>query len=171
MSEEHRKRPAFESPTRLAQAPEADSAMKRPISTVAGAVLVLLRVAAGLLWMLALSVQWRSIAHDIDVQLDGVALSADEVGLGLGVLWIVVGVVMATEVVLAVLILLGRNGPRVIVMLFAVISTSTSFATWVASGQEIRIDTTLLTVALDILILLALSSRSAAAYARRNDRP
>ncbi|WP_460772876.1 hypothetical protein [Microbacterium sp. GXF7504] len=170
MTEEPRKRPAFESPARLAQRPEADPTMKRPISTVAGAVLVFLRVAAGLLWMLALTLRWPELVHAVDAQLDGVSLDADELGLGLGVIWAVAGVVLGIDLALGVLILLGFNTPRVIVMLFAVVSTTSAFVAWWATGQEIHIDTTLLTVALDILVLLALSSRSAAAYARRNER-
>jgi uncharacterized membrane protein YphA (DoxX/SURF4 family) len=170
MRARQRKRPAFESPARLAQRPAVDPGMKRPASTVAGAVLVLLRVAAGLVWMVALSMQWHSIAHDVDVQLDGVSLSAEAAQLGLGLVWAMAGTVFAVEVVFAILILFGWNTPRVVVMLFAVLSTTTSFVAWWAQGQEIRIDTTLLTVALDILVLLALSSRNAAAYARRNER-
>ena len=49
------------------------------------------------------------------------------------------------------------------------ISISASFLQWWAGGHEITITTTLLSIGLDILILLALSSRSAAAYARRNE--
>ena len=41
---------------------------------------------------------------------------------------------------------------------------------WWAQGQEITINGALLSLSLDILVLLALSSRSAAAYARRNER-
>lgn len=170
MTEEPRKRPAFESPARLAQRPTADPTMKRPVSTIAGALLVLLRVAAGLFWMIALSLQWHDIARDIDARVDGIQLTGDEIALGLVGLWIIVGAVLAADLVLAVLILLGVNWPRVVVMLVAVLSTVTSFVTWWANGQEIHIDTTLVTVALDILILLALSSRSAAAYARRKER-
>lgn len=170
MTEEHRKRPAFESPARLAQRPDADPAMKRPVSTVAGAVLVFLRVAAGLLWMVALSLRWNEIAPAVDARIDGITLDPDELGLGLAVIWVIAGIVLGTDLVLGILTLLGCNTPRVIVMLFAVVSTTAAFVTWWVSGQEIHIDTTLLTVALDILVLLALSSRSAAAYARRREQ-
>jgi hypothetical protein len=51
-----------------------------------------------------------------------------------------------------------------------VLSISTAFTGWWAQGQDIRVGTTLVTLALDILILLALSSRSAAAYAHRRRR-
>ena len=71
---------------------------------------------------------------------------------------------------LALFILTGHNWARVIVMTFSVISISASFVQWWAEGRRSRSAATLLTLGLDILVLLALSSRSAAAYARRNER-
>jgi hypothetical protein len=58
----------------------------------------------------------------------------------------------------------------VTVMAFSVISITGAFIQWWSEDQEITISGSLLTLGLDILILLALSSRSAAAYARRNER-
>jgi hypothetical protein len=55
-------------------------------------------------------------------------------------------------------------------MIIAVGSISTSFFAWWVQGQEITLDSTFVSLSLDILVLLALSSRSAAAYARRNER-
>ena len=43
-------------------------------------------------------------------------------------------------------------------------------AAWWAQGQEITLQSTFLSLSLDILILLALSSQSAAAYARRGEK-
>ncbi|MNW67945.1 hypothetical protein D3C74_466250 [compost metagenome] len=51
-------------------------------------------------------------------------------------------------------------------MVLAAISTTSSFVGWAVSGDQITLRTTLLTVALDILVLLTLSSRDAAAYTR-----
>ena len=56
------------------------------------------------------------------------------------------------------------------VMLFAVGSISFSFVAWRILGERIELEGTFVSLALDILILLALSSRSAASYARRNER-
>jgi hypothetical protein len=55
-------------------------------------------------------------------------------------------------------------------MTFSAISITGSFIQWWTGNQVITITGSLLTLGLDILILLALSSRSAAAYARRNER-
>jgi hypothetical protein len=71
---------------------------------------------------------------------------------------------------LAFFVLGGHNWARVIIMAIAAISITASFLQWWDDGLEITIGTTLLTLGLDILILLALSSRSAAAYARRKER-
>jgi hypothetical protein len=166
-----RKRAAFESPTRLATPLAHDPDMARPASTVAGAVLVLLRVLAGAGWLVAVALDWRTLAHEADAQLDGVSLTQDEIGWGLGVFAVVLGLFLLADAALAFLILRGRNTPRVIVMLFSTLSIGTSFVAWWVQGQDIRIQTTLLTLALDILVLLALSSRSAAGYARRHERP
>ena len=73
------------------------------------------------------------------------------------------------EALLAFLIYRGVNWARVLVMGFSVVSISFSFAAWWAEDQEITINTTFVTLAFDILVLLALSSRDAAAYARRNE--
>ncbi|MBN9181107.1 MAG: hypothetical protein J0J00_11300, partial [Microbacterium sp.] len=75
-------------------------------------------------------------------------------------------------VVLAVFIYRGRNWARVIVMSIAVISITGSFVAWWWQGEEITLggSASLLSLGLDILVLLALSSRSSAAYARRNQR-
>ena len=55
-------------------------------------------------------------------------------------------------------------------MILATLSIVVSWLDYVA-GQEITIRTTLVTLALDILVLLALSSRAARAYAQRPRRP
>ena len=38
--------------------------MKRPVSTAAGAVLVVLRVIAGVVWLVALAAQWDQVLED-----------------------------------------------------------------------------------------------------------
>lgn len=78
---------------------------------------------------------------------------------------------LLVDAVLASFIWMGWNWPRVLVMVGSVISLTTSFVAWWSSGREITVDAGLATIALDVLVLLALSSRSAAAYARRNERP
>ena len=162
------KRAAYEPATRLAQPTAYDPHMHRPASIVAGAVLVLLRVASGV--FVLVSVILGGTPDQALSQLLSADLSEDEASFGLTAYAIIVGAGLAVQLLLGLLILRGVNAARVWVMVFSVISISTAFAGWWWEGQEIRLTGTLLSLSLDILILLALSSRSAAAYARRKER-
>jgi len=164
------KRPAFEPAEKLLTPPRFDPAMKRPAATTAGALLVLLRVIAGVLWTMELAAQWTRSGGTADVSIAGVDLTGDALQAGLVTIAVTMGAVLLVETALAVLIYFGFNLPRVVVMLFAVVSISAAFTGWWFDGQEITVRTSLLSLGLDILVLLALSSRSAAAYARRNER-
>ena len=144
--------------------------MPRPATTVVGAVLVLLRVIAGLLVLAAIALGWDALLADPDSVLEGFEPTPEGSRAALGVVLVAGGVVLLVDLLLAVFVFLGRNWARVIVMLIAVGSISTSFVAWWAQGQEININTTYVSLSLDILLLLALSSRTAAAYARRNQR-
>ncbi len=162
------KRPAFEPADRLLRAPDADPGMKRPATTVAGTVLVLLRVLAGVLWVVDVALPGDTFARDASGGRDDIDLSPEIVTASLVLFLVAAGLVLVVEVLFVLLIYRGVNWPRVVVMAFAVVSISTSFVAWWAQGQEITLKTSLVSLALDILVLLALSSRSAAAYARRN---
>ena len=172
MSERHpHKRAAFEP---LAAPVARDPAMRRPIATVAGGVLVLLRALAGIVWGLA-------VAFDLPPWLQVVAGAADgsgaeptltlpDLGVGAGLFFGLLGGIALIQVVFGILLLRGSNVARVIVMFVSTISIASAFVGWWELGQEITVGTTLVTVSLDILVLLALSSRDAAAFARRNER-
>jgi hypothetical protein len=166
------KRPAFEPAARLLRPTGYDPDMPRPSSTTAGVVLVLLRVAAGALILVALAAGWDALvaSASADVELEGFDMTRDAERYAL---WLVIAVgaaVLAVDALLAILIYRGHNWPRVLVMLIAVISISSAFTTWWVLDQDIKLEGTFVSLSLDILILLALSSRSAAAYARRNER-
>lgn len=163
------KRAAFEPAARLLRPTGYDPEMKRPLSTVAGAVLVFLRAIVGVLWLAELLLNWNLIATQTAIALDGVDVG-EQATAGLIVIAAIIAAAMIAEIVLAVFIFRGHNWPRVIVMSFAVISITTAFAAWWADDLEITLKTSLVSTSLDVLVLLALSSRSAAAYARRNER-
>jgi hypothetical protein len=170
MTDTPHKRPAFEPAAELLKPVASDPEMKRPISTVAGAVLVLLRVLAGVLFIGSVLVAWPTWVRELDVTIEGVADVPQLADFSLAAIVIVVGAFLLIDLVLAFFIFGGHNWARVIVMTFSALSIAASFVQWWAEGQEITITNTLLGLGLDILILLALSSRSAAAYARRNER-
>ncbi|MET0672712.1 MAG: hypothetical protein ABWY37_04400 [Microbacterium pygmaeum] len=164
------KRPAYEPAARLLRPTGYDPDMARPITTVAGAVLILLRVLAGILVLVALASGWDSLALDLELGADGSQLTPEIRQFTLVVVLIIGAIVLLADLLLAVFTLRGHNWSRVIVMIISVFSISTSFTAWWVQGQEITLDSTYLSLSLDILILLALSSRSAAAYARRKER-
>nr|WP_243847361.1 hypothetical protein [Microbacterium ulmi] len=147
-----------------------DPAMRRPVTIVVGAALVLLRVAAGVAWIADVGAHWSGYAGDVAVRVGDLSLSPDAVRSSFVVFAALSGLVLLVESALAILILRGADWARIVVMSFAVVSISSSFGSWWAQGQEITLNTSLVSLALDILVLLALSSRSAAAYARRNER-
>ena len=164
------KRPAYEPPGRLLRPPRYDPAMKRPISTVAGVLLIVLRVLAGVVVLVSIATGWDAILSDPDSVLEGFDPTPEGKQAAL---WLVLGTgatVLLIDLGLAFFVYRGVNWARVFVMLIAVLSISTSFTAWWAQGQEIEVKGTFLSLAIDILLLLALSSRSAAAYARRNER-
>lgn len=164
------KRPAFESPAALAVPVAGPPTMRRPVSTTVGSALVLLRVLAGVVWLTALSLDWDEVFtlafDEAGVALTGDAFAATSQAVYL-VVAILIGVVLLIDLALGVLVFLGLNWPRIVVMTISTFSISASFVTWWVGDQEITLQTTFLTIALDILVMLALSSRSARAYARR----
>jgi len=161
MTEAPRKRPAVEPVQALAkrEAPLRSDA-KRPAATALGAALVLGRAAAGVLWFLAFSLVWPELRAQL--QLDALTASI--------LFWIVAAFGLLSALILALfgwLIWRGSNFARVVAM--SVLTLSIVFAAigYFAFGEQITVRTTLLTLALDILVLLALSSREARAWARR----
>ncbi|WP_350348143.1 LssY C-terminal domain-containing protein [Agromyces sp. G08B096] len=164
------KRPAFESPVRLAEREAAPVAMRRPVQTVLGAALIVVRVLLGVVWMLALAFDWnRVLENDF-----GLAPRDDDwtalAGTALTVVVVVGSLVLAVELGFAWLVFRGSNWARIAVMAVAVASISIAAIDYFVGDIEITVRTTLLTLAVDILVLLALSSRSARAYARRPRR-
>jgi len=165
------KRPAYEPPARLLKPPQYDPGMSRPTSTVAGVLLILLRVLAGVAVLVSLATGWDAILSAPDSVLEGFDPTPEGKQAALWLVLVTGGTVLLIDLALAIFVFRGVNWARVVVMLIAVLSISTSFTAWWAQGQEIEIRGTFFSLSLDILLLLALSSRSAAAYARRNERP
>ena len=164
------KRPAFEPAARLLMPTGYDPDMARPASIVAGTALVLLSAAAGALVLVGLALAWDTLLASPDAELDEFGSTPGARAAGLAAILVIAGIGVVVDLALAIFVFLGRNWARVIVMLSAVITISTTFFAWWAEGQEITLGGTFLSLAVDILLLLALSSRSAAAYARRHER-
>ncbi|MBM7832250.1 hypothetical protein JOE59_002955 [Agromyces cerinus] len=165
------KRPAFESPAALVSRQPDPPAMRRPVATTFGAVLVVLRVIAGVVWLISLGLLWRkTLVEDLGIPLDSDDAAEAGSNLALVVVLCLGGLVLAIELVFALLIFRGSNWARITVMIFATISITGSAFDYFGADAEITLRTTLITLALDILVLLALSSRNARTYARRHRR-
>lgn len=169
MSETPAKRPAFEPASRLLVPTGYNPEMPRPAATVAGALLVGLRVLAGAVVLAGVALNWSHLVTvtageigDLGADIDAAAVLAAIFALG--------SLVVVIDAALALGVLHGNNVARIILMAVSTASITGVFIGWWAQGQEITLQGTFVSLSLDILILLALSSRSAAAYARRNER-
>ncbi len=157
------KRAAFESPSLLLSRPEAPRDAPRPFTVTAGVGLVVLRALAGILWLVVAADQWRAIV----LADEGAAVDRVLVAVTLGFLGAVTVTALVLDVVLAAFVFAGRNWARIVLMVVGVVSISSSFVGWWTHGGHVTVTTTLLTIGLDILVIVALSSRSAAAWSRR----
>jgi hypothetical protein len=158
---------AVVAPTPTAAVDDAAQAPRRPAATIVGALLVVLGVVADLIWLANLALHWDETLRSLFLG-DGVTQA--DLDQASGPLLIVVvaflSLVAAFQLFLAWRVFKGRTWARDLVMVLAAISTTSSFVGWAVSGTQITFRTTLLTVALDILVLLTLSSRDAATYSR-----
>ena len=132
---------------------ETDSRDKRPAATVVGAGFVALRT--------------------VEAAIGAVVLFAlaPSMGGSEGLLYIGVGIVTAVfvvaEAVLAWRIFAGSNRARVLAMILSTLSIAAQAVTVEAGGHRALAATDIPGVALDVLLVLALSSESALRYARR----
>ncbi|GAA1701125.1 hypothetical protein GCM10009808_18660 [Microbacterium sediminicola] len=164
------KRAAYEPPVSLLRPVAHDPDMPRPVSIMAGTLIILLRVLAGTALIAAVWLDWPDLIDEFEDTIGSSLSAADEqIALWTYITLIVVALLIQLTVVYAVW--RGHNWARVLIMALAVVSISVAFVTWFLREQEITLQTTLFAIGLDVLTLLALSSRSAAAYSRRNDRP
>ncbi|MET4159295.1 hypothetical protein [Agromyces sp. PvR057] len=165
---EPRKRSAYEPPVLLAQPVQAPPTMPRPAATTLGAILVMLRVLAGVVWLVVLAITWRQVVYD-EAGLAVVPGSEEDHTLNVVLIGILVagGIGLLVVVGFGIAVYRGGNVARLLVMTFTSLSITVAAIDYFAGGEDITIRTTLLTLSLDILVMLALSSRAARAYARR----
>ena len=142
--------------------------MKRPQAVVVGTLLMGSRVLAGLFAMVEVGVNWPAFTHAIvttGARAGGV--TPERAGVALGILLGLYGAVLALELGLVIFVYLGRNWARLLAMSFATLSIGAGFIDYQFNGVAITLRTSLLSLTLDILVLLALSSTAARGYASR----
>lgn len=152
-------------------APRA-TALRRPATTHVGALML---VARGLAYALqaALLITGVSALGDF-TPLDGDTATVDGVALDDEATTVVaVALLLAAMLlwlVLGGLVLHGSGTARLLALTSSVLSTLTAFSSVLEGGAPISLQTNLVSVAFDVLVLLALSSRSSRDYAAARSR-
>ena len=142
--------------------PVTDSRDKRPAPTAIGALFVLGRGVFALYFAVAVVVAPGLFASDL-ATINNDAQRAI-------VVWVIAAVMLffaAAEIGLAWKIFLGRNWARLLAMALSTLAIVIQAGTVLAGGPGITLQTTLPGLALDILLILALSSERSLVYARR----
>lgn len=131
----------------------------RPLSTSLGAVLVFLRGVSGALFLSVVIAMWSEIRPALDAEgIDPDAAYALIIGVS--------GLTVCALLVFAWFIWRGSNFARIAVMTWVMFSTITAAVGYFQLGEQITVQTSLVLVALDVLVLLALSSRGSRAWSR-----
>ena len=136
-----------------------DSREKRPAPIIVGSLFMVLGALSTAIIAAAVAAAWPELLESLDVDGDD----------GEWVLWIVfafLALVALAELFLAWQVFLGSNWARVVALSANAIGLALQVVSLESGGPAITIDTSLIPVALDILLLLALSSHSATTYAR-----
>ena len=145
-------------PGALGEVP-TDSREKRPAPIIVGSLFMVLGALSTAIIAAAFAAAWPELLASLDVDGDD----------GEWVLWIVfafLALVALAELFLAWQVFLGSNWARVVALSANAIGLALQVVSLESGGPAITIDTSLIPVALDILLLLALSSHSATTYAR-----
>lgn len=159
------KRAANEPVARLVEVDDPSQATsRRPGAIVGGCVLVSLRAAGGVLAAFSAIVTWPATRDALGLE------PGPESALVLGVVLAFLAAGTVVLLVLALLVWRRSNAARLLVMFWVSASIIGAAIDHFSDGVIISLRTTLLTLSLDILVLLALSSRSARAWSRSRPR-
>jgi hypothetical protein len=145
----------------IAKVEHTDSRDKRPAQIVFGAAVAFFRGLAFLpiaLLLLLIPVQYLQ-------GLEGVSIEGGRPALILA--GSLVGIISVVDIGLAVAVFIGRNWARILLMLSCVLTTTIAFIGNANGSEAVNLSTSLPTVGLSIMVLLALSSHRARAYATR----
>lgn len=149
-------------------ATQAQAAAKAPRAIGIGAIMMAARTLSGFILIAAALTQWAEFRNQLLLtDENGRNLSTDQADAVLAVLLSLYGVALILYLLLVFFIWKGSNWARIVAMAGATFSIVVAFVGYWRSNEEITLRTTLLSLALDILVLLALSSTAARAYARR----
>ena len=144
----------------IARVEHTDSRDKRPAQTVFGAGVAFFRGLAFLPLALLLLLLPAQYAQGLDVDIEGGRPALIVAGS-------VVAFIALIDIGLAIAVFAGRNWARLLLMLSCVVTTTGAFIGNANGSEAVTLATSLPTVGLSIMVLLALSSHRARAYAER----
>ncbi|HET9647960.1 MAG TPA: LssY C-terminal domain-containing protein [Microlunatus sp.] len=157
---------AVRAPAELEPARQTDSRDKRPAQIVFGALVAFGR--AALFLALAAVVIAASQIPEAQVEIDtGLGLTPGDAEVGLVVIGILLLLGAMIDVVFGIGVLRGYNWARMLLMIYSSAAIVIAFVQNASGTEPISLRTNLITVAISILVLLALSSRPARDYAIR----
>jgi hypothetical protein len=133
-----------------------DSRTRRPAPIIVGSLFMLLGVLANLGLALTYIAQWPTLSPEFGADADWV-------------LWVIVGTLVLfalIELFLAWQVFLGSNWARVFAMTINTLTLAVQVINLEFGGERLTLQNNLAPVAIDILLLLALSSQRAMVYAR-----
>ncbi len=140
----------------------------RPIQTSIGAALVVARALAGILFLVVTFDGIQQLIHDAVVRGDATISggSVDQAHLAVWLVAIALAIPVLFYLFLAVLAFRGSNRARVAAMMVSSVLVILTAVDFFNGGSPITVTTNLPGLALDILVLLALSSTKAREWAR-----
>ncbi len=164
MQTEPRKRIAIESATDLlATEPTVSPNARRPTALLGGTLLVVLRALGGGVWIGSFLLAWPTIGTEF-------RLDAESERWVLGIIGGTVGLGSLVLLALGWGLWRGSNVARMLTQTWAALSITAAAVAHFSTSDVLEVRATLLTLSLDILILLALSSRNARAWTRGRSR-
>jgi hypothetical protein len=142
-------------------------AESRPVPTALGVLLMVLRVMAGVLYVVLNLLDWQ---HFVAAEVGAATVSAAERDTASLVLGIAMGVFAGGLVLyflLALLVFFGSNWARIAAMSYSGLIIVVSAIDFFNGGPQVSLHNNLTGLALDILVVLALSSQRSREWARR----
>lgn len=151
-----------------AKAQQKARARRRPVSTLMGVLLMVLRVVVGLVAVVTLEMEHQQILAELTSGADPLESVVVDVVFNIGVA--ITGVWAVFYLFLAIKVFQGRNWARITAMVFnALIIVITAITFFGGTSVTLRGD--IFGLPLDILILLALSARHSSVWSRRKRSP
>jgi hypothetical protein len=155
-----------------ADALRAALARRRPVPTVLGVLLMLLRVLAGVVTIALTLLDWRSWVDSIldsgEATLEGVP--ASQVDLVFGIVMGVFAGGLVVYAALAILVFFRSDRARIASMSFSALLIVIAAVDFFNGGPQVTLRNNLLGLPLDILVVIALSSERARHWARDRAR-